>query len=274
MLILLPAMVASLFALCGTGYYALCLWGARSFGRDSRKPLHQVAPWVSILKAVGGVDPAMYESFRSHCLQDYPEYEIIFGVAEADDPAVQAVDRLAKEFPACGIRLVQCPEILGTNRKASNLVQMLPHARYGHILINDSDIFVPPDYLRRIMSNFVRPEVGMVTALYRGIATETLGSKLEAIGISTDFFAGVLADRQAESGIHFALGSTLAISAHALEKIGGLAPLVDYLAADYKMGKRTSKSGPEAFLSARVVETPLPPYTLPHFLLPQLPAAI
>src|SRR5258708_40182794 len=128
-------MVASLFALCGTGYYALRLRGARSFRRDIRKPLPQFAPPVSILKPLRGVDPAMYESFRSHCLQDYPEYEIIFGVAEADDPAVQAVDRLAKEFPACGIRVGQCPQILGTHRKASNLVPHLAHARCGHILI-------------------------------------------------------------------------------------------------------------------------------------------
>src|SRR5258707_12438619 len=122
MLILLPAMIASLFALCGTGYYAVCLGGARSFRPDSRKPLPQFAPPVSILKPLRGVDPAMYESFRSHCLQDYPEYEIIFGVAEADDPAVQAVDRLAKEFPACGIRLVQCPGILWTQRQGRDLV--------------------------------------------------------------------------------------------------------------------------------------------------------
>lgn len=266
MLILLPAMVASLLALCGMGYYVLCLWGARNFRRDSRRPLPQFTPPVSILKPLRGVDPAMYESFRSHCLQDYPEYEIIFGVAEADDPAVEAVNRLAKEFPACRIRLVQCPEILGTNRKASNIVQMLPHARHGHILINDSDIFVPPDYLRRIMANFARPEVGMVTALYRGIATKTLGSKLEAIGISTDFFAGVLAARHVEHGIHFALGSTLAINAQAMEKIGGIAPLVDYLADDYEMGKRTSKAGMEVVLSDLVVETHLPPYHFRDFL--------
>jgi ceramide glucosyltransferase len=266
MLILLPAMVASLFALCGMGYYALCLWGARAFRRDSRKSPAPFTPPVSILKPLRGVDPAMYESFRSHCLQDYPEYELIFGVAEADDPAVEAVDRLAKEFPGLKIRLVQCPEILGTNRKASNIVQMLPHARYGHILINDSDIFVPPNYLKRIMGNFERSEVGMVTALYRGIATETLGSKLEAIGISTDFFAGVLAARQVENGIHFALGSTLAISAQALEKIGGIAPLVDYLADDYEMGKRTSKAGMEVVLSDLVVETHLPPYPFRDFL--------
>ena len=89
----------------------------------------------------------MYESFRSHCIQDYPEYEIIFGVSEPDDPAVEAVQRLIREFPGCKIRLLVCPEVLGNNRKTSNLVQMLAFAQYDHILINDSDIYVTPDYL-------------------------------------------------------------------------------------------------------------------------------
>lgn len=259
-------MVAAVLALCGTGYYALCLWSARSFRRDCRRPVPEFTPPVSILKPLRGVDPQMYESFRSHCLQAYPVYEIIFGVNEADDPAAEAVYRLAAEFPTCKIRLVLCPEILGNNRKASNLVQMLPHAVHGHILINDSDIFVPPDYLRRVMGHFERPQVGMVTSLYKGIAAATLGSKLESLGISTDFFAGVLAARQVEKGIHFALGSTLAINAEALSKIGGMAPLVDYLADDFELGKRTSNAGMEVVMSDLVVETHLPPYSLRHFL--------
>src|SRR4029077_19314256 len=94
-------------------------------------------------------------------------------------------------------------------------------ARYDHVLINDSDIFVTPDYLRRVMAPFVAPKVGMVTCPYRGIAADTLGSRLESIGISTDFIAGVLTARQIEGGIHFALGSTLAMSRTALDAIGG-----------------------------------------------------
>lgn len=266
MLIFVPAMVAAVLALCGMGYYVLCLWSARNFRRDSRKPLPVFTPPVSILKPLRGVDPRMYESFRSHCLQDYPGYEIIFGVSDPEDPAVEAVHRLAEEFPSRGIRLVLCPEVLGNNRKASNLVQMMPHARHRYILINDSDILVPPDYLRRIMAHFGRPEVGMVTSPYRGIAAGTLGSKLESVGISTDFFAGVLAARQVENGIHFALGSTLAMSAEALDRIGGIAPLVDYLADDYELGYRISKAGMEVVMSDLVVETHLPPYNFRQFL--------
>jgi len=191
-------------------------------------------------------------------------------VSEADDPAVEAVQRLIHEFPQCSIQLVLCPQVLGNNRKTSNLVQMLPQAKYDHILINDSDIYVTPDYLRRVMAPFAQPHVGMVTCPYRGIAAETLGSKLESIGISTDFIAGVLAAGQIEAGIHFALGSTLAITRTALDAIGGLRPLVDYLADDFELGYRVSNIGLEVVLADVVVETHLPAYSFRGFFEHQL----
>src|SRR5215468_8321 len=117
MLNLVSSIVAAGLALCGIGFYALCVWSARRF-RVSRSAVQgSYTPPVSILKPLRGVDPQMYESFRSHCMQDYPEYEIIFGVNEADDPAVDAVHQLMREFPSCKIQLVICPEVLGTNRK-------------------------------------------------------------------------------------------------------------------------------------------------------------
>ena len=270
MLNFVPGLLAAGLAVCGMGFYLLCLWSARRFQQSSRGPEGAFAPPVSILKPLRGVDPRMYESFRSHCLQDYPEYEIIFGVSEPDDPAVEGVQQLIREFPHCKIRLVVCPEVLGNNRKTSNLVQMLGLAQYDHILINDSDIFVTPDYLHRVMAPFARPQVGMVTCPYRGIAADTLGSKLESLGISTDFIAGVLVARQIEDGIHFALGSTLAMSRTALDAIGGLRPLVDYLADDFELGYRIAKAGYEVVLADIVVETHLPAYSFRGFFEHQL----
>src|ERR1043166_2006925 len=274
MLNLLPALVAAGLAICGMGFYLLCLWSAARFHaeaeRQARAPRPACTPPVTILKPLRGLDPQMYESFRSHCMQDYPEYEIIFGVSEADDPAIAAVERLIREFPKCRIRLLVCPEVLGNNRKTSNLVQMLAFARYDHLLINDSDILVTPDYLRRVMAPFARPQVGMVTCPYRGIAANTLGSKLESIGISTDSIAGVLVARQIEGGIHFALGSTLAMSRKALEAIGGLRPLVDYLADDFELGYRIAKAGYEVVLADIVVETHLPAYSFRGFFQHQM----
>ena len=147
---------------------------------------------------------------------------------------------------------------------------MLRQAKYEAILVNDSDIRVPPDYLRRVMSPLADPQVGLVTCLYRGIAGPTLGSRLEALGISTDFAAGVLAARQLESGIRFGLGSTLAFRRRDLEAIGGFEALVDYLADDYEIGSRIAERGLRVTLSDVVVETFLPAYTLRQFVDHQL----
>src|SRR5947209_20602140 len=137
----LPSIVAAGFAVSGMGFYGLCLWSARAFCRAGLKARSWFAPPVSILKPLRGVDPQMYESFRSHCAQDYPEYEIIFGVSEPDDHAVAGVQQLIREFPHCKIRLLVCPELLGNNRKTSNLVQMQAFVQHDHILINYSYIF-------------------------------------------------------------------------------------------------------------------------------------
>lgn len=270
------AAITTILALSGLGYYVLVLWSVRGFQRSLRRPLPAYSPAVSILKPVKGLDPGMYESFASHCRQRYDgDYEILFGVNSPDDPAVAAVARLQAEFPGRAIRLVLCPEVLGTNGKVSNLVQLLPHARYGHLLINDSDIQVSPEYLARVMAQFALPHraggcVGMVTAPYRGKEHGTLGSRMEALGIATDFIPGVLTARTIEGGIHFALGSTLAISREALEAIGGLLPLADYLADDFELGLRVTQAGYEVALSSEVVETFVPAYTFREFLAHQL----
>jgi ceramide glucosyltransferase len=250
---------------CGLGYYCLCLLGARGFRRESRHSWPEFTPPVSILKPLRGTDPDIYESFRSHCLQDYPDYEIVFGVHALDDPVVALVKQLQTEFPDRPIRLVVCSDTLGTNGKISSLIQMYAVARHQYILINDSDIRVPRDYLRRVIAPLESPDVGLVTCMYRGQASPTLGSRLEAVGISTEFHPGVLAARQLEGEIRFALGSTLATSRAALKAIGGLEPLVDYLADDYELGLRLASAGFRVILSDVVVDTHLPPYTFGHF---------
>jgi len=213
----------------------------------------------------------MYVSFASHCRQQYAgDYEILFGVSCMDDPSVAAVEQLKAEFPQVAIRLVLCPEVLGTNGKVSNLAQMAPQASFAHILINDSDIKVSPRYLERAMAPFADANVGMVTALYRGRAHGTMGSKMEALGISTDFAAGVLTARKLEGGIRFGLGSTLAVSREGLDAIGGLAPLADYLADDYELGARIAGKGYRVELMDEVVETTIPAYSSRQFLAHQL----
>jgi ceramide glucosyltransferase len=268
------SIVAILGCLSSSFYYILCLWSAATFLRGRKAggnalPTPALPP-VSILKPLKGTDPEIYESFRSHCVQDYPAYEIIFGVSDANDPVVAAVKQLQQEFPARAIRLVVCPNKLGANVKVSNLEEMLRNARYDHLIVNDSDIRVEPDYLRRVMALLSDQRVGMVTCLYRGVAEATLGSRLESLGISTDFCAGVLAARQLEGGLRFALGSTMAFRRTDLQPVGGFASLVDFLADDYELGRRIAEQGLQVVLSDVVVETHLPAYDVSGFLAHQI----
>ena len=248
-------------AVAGMGYFAAALVAARVFLRARRAPLPSFAPGVSILKSLKGLDPGMLDAFRSHCTQAYSgEFELLFGVSSPDDPAVAAVKQLQLEFPQVPIRLLECPERLGTNGKVSTLAQMAPHARHAFLLVNDSDITVSPRYLERVMAHFAEPSAGLVTALYRGRAHGTLASRFEALGIATDFQAGVLLSCLLEGGLHYGLGSTLAVRREALEKIGGFAALKDHLADDYELGARVAQAGYGVALSAEPVETSVPAY--------------
>lgn len=263
---------ATIGAVSGIGYYVLCTWSALQFRKKSGMatvPGRQFPP-VSILKPLKGTDPEMYESFRSHCLQQYPAYEIIFGVSDPGDPAIALVQRLKTEFPNRAISLVVCSQKLGSNIKVSNLVQMLQNAKYDYLLVNDGDIRVPADYLQRVMAPMLQPDVGLVTCLYRGVAGDTLSSRLEALGISTDFSGGVLVAQFLEGGLRFGLGSTLAFQRSDLQAIGGFEALIDHLADDYQLGARIAEQGKRVELTDVVVETFLPSYSWRAFVEHQL----
>lgn len=279
--------VTAALALCGLAYYVAALWAARGYARTVQKLRAAqdaataagttFAPAVSVLKPLRGIDAGDYEAFISHARQKYSgDYELIFGAAPEDSAAKDAVLRLHAEFPECAIRLVECPELLGPNGKVSTLVQMLPSARYDHILINDSDIFAGPAYLARVMACFSDERVGMVTALYSGhCVADAKGkipvwAKLEALTVSTEFVPGAILAMQLDGAVKFALGGTLAIRRDVLEKIGGLAPLVDYLADDYEMGVRTIAAGYRVAMAPETVATGVPDYSWHAFSAHQL----
>jgi ceramide glucosyltransferase len=256
-------------AISSIAYYAFCLWSAYDFvRRDPRFPAATTPP-VSILKPLKGTDVEMYNNFRSHCLQDYPAYELIFGVSEPEDPAIHLVEQLKSEFPQRDIRLVYCEQNIGANTKVSNLAQMLPHARNEYIIVNDSDIRVPTNYLQSVTAPLSDRNIGLVTCLYRGVATSTVGSLLESLGISTDFIPGVLVARKLQ-GIRFGLGSTLAFRRADLRAAGGFEAVADYLADDYQIGERIAALGLNVVLPDSVVDSYLPRYTLRSFLEHQL----
>lgn len=265
MILLAVVIVTTLLTASGMVYCLLALWGARDFQRRWRGPAKAsgFAPGVSILKPVKGTDAQTYGAFVSHCEQVYTgEFELLFGVSSLQDPAVAEVARLRVEYPHVAIRLIECPLRLGTNGKVSNLAQMLPAAHFEHIVINDSDILVSPKYLERVMAPLADARTGLVTVPYIGLAERTLWSRLEALGISTDFMAGVFTARKLEGGIRFGLGSTLATTKATLAAAGGLETLVEFLADDYEIGVRIAAAGFRAELVNEVVATAVPAYSL------------
>jgi ceramide glucosyltransferase len=262
--------IAMLLTLGGVVYGLIALVAARGFEREKIKT-NSFAPGVSVLKPVKGLDARLYAGLESHCRQEYAgEMELVFGVSSLADEAVTQIARLKVEFPQIDIRLVECPHRLGANGKVSNLAQMLPTARFEHVVVNDADIAVSPKYLERVMGAFSDDKVGLVTAPYMGIAQGGVWSRLEALGISTDFMPGVLTARKLEGGIRFGLGSTLATTKKALAAIGGFEALVDQLADDYEMGARMARAGFGVELTHEVVSTTVPVYTLRGFCEHQL----
>ena len=234
-------------------YYLIALTAALARLR-SREPQAHATPPVSILKPVHGRDPRFYEAIRSHAEQDYPEYEILFGVNDPADPALADIRRLQAEFPQRSIRLALTTRD-APNGKVAVLGELAEQARYPILLVNDSDIRVEPDYLRRVVAPLEDPRTGVVTCLYRARA-ESWPGRWEAIGIATEFAPSVLvAPLVGVAG--FALGSTMVFRAAQLKKIGGFPALESYLADDYQLGAHIAKLGFRVVLSKVAVETNL-----------------
>ena len=215
-------------------------------------------PPVSIMIPLHGADFNAYQNYARFCKQDYSQLQLVFGVREATDSSIPIVERLKRDFPGHDIELVVCPDVMGTNLKVSNLENMLARVRHEHLIIVDSDIRVERDYLKRVITEFQREGVGLVTCLYRAAETADFASKLEAVGITAEFAAGVLMARMLE-GVKFALGSTMATTRTRLQSIGGFRALKDYLADDFMLGNLIAADGFEVRLSHVVVETAMPP---------------
>ena len=237
---------------CGAVYNLLAIAEAMRFRRRNEQT--QFAPPVSILKPVRGLDAHFYEAIRSHAVQRYPEFELIFGTADSNDSALADIERLRMEFPHVPIRTVHT-ENNAPNGKVGSLEILAREARYEVLLVNDGDISVQPDYLARVIGMLADKRVGLVTCLYRGRGS-SLASRAEALGIATEFAPSVLVARLLSAG-GFALGSTMALRAADLQAIGGFAAIREYLADDYQLGARITSLGKYVALSDSVVETNL-----------------
>ncbi len=217
------------------------------------RPAASSSEAISILKPLAGLDEGLEENLRSFFTQDYPAFEILFAVRAADDPAVAVVKRLQSAFPKIPSRLIFTGEPPYPNAKVFSLDRMMAAAANDLLVMSDSDMRVGRTMLRRVAAEFQDPKRGVATCPYRARAGSSIWSQLEAVGMNTEFFGGVLVARMLE-GMKFAVGPTIVARKRALEEIGGFDRLKDYLAEDFVMGQFAAETGWGVILSSYVVE--------------------
>ena len=244
-------------------YYLIAIFAAsRFFGASRPAPaISEFTPPVSILKPIYGLDRETYENYASFCVLDYPDYEILFCVSDAQDSAVSVIKKLIEDFPNRQIRLLIGSDPLGVSDKVNKLCRMSREAKNGIVVVSDSDVRVDAGYLRAVAAPFQDSKVGAVTCLYRGLTDGSLAADLEAVGNSTDFAAGVLVS-WLFSDVNFMLGATMAVRKTSLAEIGGVESLVDYFSDDYELGNRIAGKGYRVELIPHPVAIVYPRQTL------------
>jgi ceramide glucosyltransferase len=259
-LILLPALGPLV-------YYCLAIYSGLVYFRRLRQlpPLDRsFAPSVSILKPVRGLDHHAYENFESFCALDYPDYEILFAVADADDPVIPVIEKLQKDYPMQTIRLLVGVEQIGLTLKTNSMVRLAREAAHELLVINDSDVRVESDYLRDVVAPFADSKVGCVTSFFRGMTEGGFAADVDAVGVPTDSSASTLVAK-ALGTLDFALGWTMATTKTRLAEIGGFESLVNHHSDDFALGNEIFKRGYRIELMRKPVWMVFPRETLRDF---------
>src|SRR5713101_1137275 len=213
-------------------------------------------PWppVTILKPVCGLEKNLSENLRSACVQDYPEYQVVFSIQIPDDPALPLLKELQREFGAQKVSIAMDGQRTAPNGKIKNLLVGLPHARYDVLVISDSDVLLRPGYLKAIVAPLEDPNVGFVCTLYKASRAGTWFEKLELLTINADVMSNIVFAH--DSGVSkVCLGASTALHRSTLKDIGGLEALGDYLVEDYEMGQRILKTGKKNAIVFHLVDT-------------------
>jgi ceramide glucosyltransferase len=234
------------------GYVVLAVVAVLAWQLRGRSSAALSPPPVTVLKPLCGAEPGLYSHLRSFCDQDYPEFEIVYGVREADDPACAVVERLIAEFPAVPMKLVVDSKLHGSNRKVSNLINMLPYAHHEVLVMADSDAFVGRDYLCAVTAPLRDSAIGLVTCLYRAVPTPGVWSRLGAMYINEWYIPSVLLSWLfGYQG--YVSGQTLCLRRTTLQATGGLQMLKDQLAEDYRLGELVRRLNLRIMLSPYVL---------------------
>jgi ceramide glucosyltransferase len=255
----LLAQIALAVCIAGMAYTAVaiaCVW---SFGRrvdafERSRPQEAgttALPGVTILKPIAGAEPGLFEDLCSFCAQDYPQFQVVFGVRDDSNPAAAIVRRVIEAFPQADLRLVIGADPLAPNVKVATLLAMAGACKHDIFVIADADTNVAPTYLRAVVAPLRDPAVGAVTCVYRGRSDGGFASDLGVMMIDEQFMPSVLV--AALGTMRFCLGATMAVRRRALEAIGGFAALAPYLADDQKLGELVSRQGARVALAPCVV---------------------
>lgn len=238
-------------------YYAIVLYSSLRFFSTARLQQNHSAeftPPVSNLKPVFGVDPEAYENFATYCRQDYPEYELLFCAGDKDDPAVPVIERLIQDFPNTKIRLLFCPPHNAVNDKVAKLARLVEAAEHEVVVINDADVRVTPDYLRKVVAPLQDPRIGAVTCMYTTTRETSFAEELQSIGMVCDFYPGILVAWQLD-GVKFALGQTMVTSKSRIAGFGGYQTIENLPADDLLLGRKVDEQGYKVVLLSYAVET-------------------
>jgi len=242
---------------CGSLVYCVLMivasWRYRKADLQTASRVGDMPP-MSIVKPLCGYDEGLEENIRSFMEQDYPCFEVIFGVHRYDDPAAGVAQRIIQEYAGrVKARLMVTGDSPIPNAKAFTLNRLVREAQYELLVMSDSDIRVDRNLLRRLAAEFQERDAGLITCPYRAIAGKSVWSRLEAVGMNTELLGGVLVARMLE-GMKFALGCTVAVRRSVLESMGGFAYLQDFLAEDFVIGQRAAELGQVVLLSSYIIE--------------------
>jgi len=247
--LLLPVALGSLYAVA-------CLVAVLRIASRQKHPRKDppFSPPVTVLKPICGLEKGLEENLRSTCIQDYPEFQVVFSVQRRDDPALPLLHRLQSEFGSERVDVVVDDAQTAPNGKIRNLLGALPRARYPVLVISDSDVRLRPDYLRTIVPLLAQPGVGIACTFYKAEGAERWYEALEQLTLNADFVPSLIfADLTGAS--RFVLGASTALSLSVLQEIGGLSALSDYLVEDFEMGRRVLAAGKRIVIAPYFVET-------------------
>ena len=232
-------------AIAGSLYWILCLLAVLRFRiQQPSPPQYSFPQWppVTIMKPVRGLEKNQEENFRSTCLQDYPEFQVVFSIQDPDDPVFPLLKKIEQEFGSKKVSVVVDNRQVGPNGKINNLLGALPHARYDILVISDSDVRLKSDYLKAIVAPLADPGVSCVCTLYKATRADRWYEKMELLTFNADFIPSVIFAHVTGSA-KFCLGSSMALRRSSLNELGGLETFSDYLVEDYEIGRRFRTSG-------------------------------